>query len=244
MKQQLDVFTIERATRNQGLSDARSSDAERHREIMQALSAIMRRLDAGGAAAEPAPAAEPPAIRNAPDRVPSGEIRKELSAIEAAIEMTRRELAGLHREGGPDAPLHGVTDELDEVVRGTERATNAILESTEMIESDARNLAAALRREGDRNMAYEIQEQATRIFEACNFQDLTGQRITRVVSTLRFVEERVLRMIEIWGGLEGLGEAEAEAPGEPERGTALHGPGNHETDPERASQDDIDAIFS
>ena len=241
MKQQLRLFTIERTVRNQGLSDVHCSDEERHHEIMRALSAIIRRLDTGCATLEAAPAAN----RDAPDPVlQTGEIRKELGAIEAAIEMTRRELAGLHGEGEPAAPFHGVTDELDEVIRGTERATNAILESTEMIESDARNLAAALRRQGDRNMAYEIQEQATRIFEACNFQDLTGQRITKVVNTLRYVEERVLRMIEIWGGLEGSGAAQAETPSESERGTMLRGPGNHKTDPERVSQNDIDAMFS
>ncbi|HAQ00066.1 MAG TPA: hypothetical protein DCQ35_08595, partial [Rhodospirillum rubrum] len=35
--------------------------------------------------------------------------------------------------------------------------------------------------------------------EACNFQDLTGQRITKVVNTMKFVEERVDKMMAIWG---------------------------------------------
>ena len=37
------------------------------------------------------------------------------------------------------------------------------------------------------------------IFEACTFQDLTGQRVTRVIQTIEVIEERIevlCRMIE------------------------------------------------
>ena len=49
-----------------------------------------------------------------------------------------------------------------------------------------------------------------KIFEACNFQDLTGQRITKVVGTLKFIETHIVRMMEIWGGLEAFKDIEAE----------------------------------
>jgi chemotaxis protein CheZ len=48
------------------------------------------------------------------------------------------------------------------------------------------------------------------IYEACNFQDLTGQRISRVCDTLSFVEERVNRMVEVWGGLDSLSQIMAQ----------------------------------
>jgi len=40
------------------------------------------------------------------------------------------------------------------------------------------------------------------IFEACNFQDLTGQRVAHVMATLKFVEEHVARLLTIWNGIE------------------------------------------
>lgn len=43
-----------------------------------------------------------------------------------------------------------------------------------------------------------MNEMIVRIFEACNFQDLTGQRITKVVRALSFIEERVDAMMGVW----------------------------------------------
>ena len=61
-----------------------------------------------------------------------------------------------------------------------------------------------------------MQERVIKIFEACNFQDLTGQRITKVVATLKFIETHIVRMMEIWGGLEAFKDIEAETIAERE----------------------------
>ena len=81
-----------------------------------------------------------------------------------------------------------------------------------------------------------------RIYEACNFQDLTGQRISKVVKTLAFVEERVANMMAIWG------EAElATLPLPPsiekqDEGLDLHGPAQAGAS-DSVSQADIDKLF-
>ena len=36
---------------------------------------------------------------------------------------------------------------------------------------------------------------ATMIYEACSFQDLTGQRITKIIRMLKIIEERVDRLV-------------------------------------------------
>ena len=36
-------------------------------------------------------------------------------------------------------------------------------------------------------------------YTACSFQDITGQRTEKVVNVLRFIEQRINAMIEIWG---------------------------------------------
>ena len=89
-----------------------------------------------------------------------------------------------------------------------------------------------------------MQERVIKIFEACNFQDLTGQRITKVVGTLKFIETHILRMMEIWGGLEAFKGIEAETIAQ-RKGDArlLNGP-RIAGESGHASQDDIDAMFA
>jgi chemotaxis protein CheZ len=45
----------------------------------------------------------------------------------------------------------------------------------------------------------QIASEIIKIFEACNFQDITGQRTTQVIKTIRFIEEKILALINIWG---------------------------------------------
>ena len=85
-----------------------------------------------------------------------------------------------------------------------------------------------------------MRELIIKIFEACNFQDITGQRITKVVTTVKFIEERVNSMINIWGP-ESFAEIEVvEAPPTDPDHDLLSGPqlGNS-----GVSQDDIDKLF-
>ena len=42
------------------------------------------------------------------------------------------------------------------------------------------------------------------IFEACNFQDLTGQRIKKVMTTMKFIENHITVMMDIWGGVDAI----------------------------------------
>src|SRR5712692_7868696 len=51
---------------------------------------------------------------------------------------------------------------------------------------------------------------STQIYTACSFQDLTGQRTDKVIEALRFVEDRIATMIDIWG--KGPGTQTPEAP--------------------------------
>ena len=97
-------------------------------------------------------------------------------------------------EGGPGR----VTRELDAVAE----APNAqIITAAEDIEDAADTLAACLKQRQQKALAHDIQDHVIRIFEACNFQDLSGQRINKVMATLTFVEERVARMVAIWSSL-------------------------------------------
>lgn len=204
---------------------------ERHREVIAALADIRKSLGTTEQVSTEI-------VEDYRDRlVEAKALRAELESIQDAINTTKLELAALHvGPGGRD--LHRVTDELDAVVRGTEEATEQVLQAAEIIDTDANDLAAALRKTANLDSVNDIRDQVIKIFEACNFQDLTGQRITKVVNTLRFIEERVEKMMALWGDLEAFVVKEA---GE-EDGTVMHGPAL-ESDVGVASQDDIDALF-
>ena len=175
------------------------------------------------------------------DMVEAKRIEAEMTAIQHAIAQTKTEIATLHQSGFQGKELGKVTDELDAVVQGTEHATEAILSAAETIEDRVGNLAAKL--DGaDQGMANDAAEAVMTIFEACNFQDITGQRITKVVRTMRFIEDRIDSMMEIWGGMESFSEVDTLDVGPKGDAALLNGPAM-DNDVNVASQDDIDALF-
>jgi len=178
-------------------------------------------------------------------RTQIAEIRKikdELVIIHNAIDRTKHEIATLHVTG-----FHGdesrVTHQLDAVVAGTEQATQTILNMVEDIDQFATTLIETAQNEDERSLGRAIQDRVVHVFEACNFQDITGQRISKVVNTWKFIETHVARMMEIWGGVIAFKDLIPEA--KPERqGDAklLNGP-KLDGDAGHVSQDDIDALF-
>lgn len=165
-------------------------------------------------------------------------LQSHLAAISTAIERTRQEIADLRHE----QEAGRTCDELNAVVQGTEQATDTILSTSEAVDALARGIARRARDDATRADAKAIQDQMQTIFEACNFQDLTGQRISKVVKTIEFVEERIAEMMRLWSGPDAAPAAPKPARRE-RRGEAalLNGPAL----PGAAcvSQDAIDAMF-
>lgn len=169
------------------------------------------------------------------------QLKSDTNAIHLALTQTKQEIANLHVTAFWPPPARMML-ELDAVVGSTERATQQILTAAEQIEEAANLLTASIEREQDRMLALDIQDNLMRIFEACNFQDLAGQRITKVLATLKFIEERVGHMVEIWGGMDALKtytEGATDLSGDP----LLHGP-KLEEDGDHVSQADVDALFA
>jgi len=123
-------------------------------------------------------------------------LRMDLLEMSRAISRTKHEISTLRPQGAQPNELGVASEALDAIVRTTERATSDILEAAEQIQE----AAWTLREEGaSEAMCDELDRRATDIYTACSFQDLTAQRTTRIVDTLRFLEGRINAMIEIWG---------------------------------------------
>jgi chemotaxis protein CheZ len=170
-------------------------------------------------------------------------LKVELDLIHDAINRTKREIAVLHGKSFDGEEMAKVNGELGAVVGGTEQATQQILEAAESIDQAASALSKVNSPDQQKILSEEIQERIISIYEACNFQDLTGQRITKVMATMRFIEQHINTMMEIWGGVDAI-KAHAPPIVDTREGDAklLNGP-KLDGDPGHASQDDIDALF-
>ena len=170
-------------------------------------------------------------------------LKVELDLIYDAINRTKREIAVLHGKSFDGNEMSKVTGELGAVVGGTEEATQQILEAAEAIDQAASALGKVNSPDQQKILSEEISERVVAIFEACNFQDLTGQRISKVMATMKFIENHITVMMDIWGGVDAI-EAHAPLIIDDREGDAklLNGP-KLDGDAGHASQNDIDALF-
>jgi chemotaxis protein CheZ len=192
--------------------------------------------------------ADPPALQTEPASggLHDEEIRAvqiEIAQLVKSIAKAKAEIAAIKHPKAEDDRLVEASNELDAIVTATERATTTILDSAEAIEREAASLAA--QRDGDPEVveaAQRIVEQVVQILEASNFQDVTGQRISKVVQTVRFIEERILSMIHIWGvsAFEDLPVPAGGSADPDDEASLLNGP---QMENQGISQADIDALF-
>ncbi|THD53262.1 MAG: chemotaxis protein [Bradyrhizobium sp.] len=170
-------------------------------------------------------------------------LKVELDLIYDAITRTKREIAVLHGKSFNGEEMAKVNGELGAVVGGTEEATQQILEAAEAIDNAATALSRVTSPDQQKLLSEEIQERVVSIFEACNFQDLTGQRIKKVMTTMKFIENHITVMMDIWGGVDAI-KSHAPPVVDAREGDAklLNGP-KLDGDDGHASQNDIDALF-
>ena len=119
------------------------------------------------------------------------ELLSEVEELGRTIAVAKEEIAALGSDRSANRDVSAASEELDAVVSHTAEATNAILEACEMLDE------TSARPQGPE--AAVVQDATMRIYEACSFQDITGQRITKVVNTLKVVEARVGRIVSTFG---------------------------------------------
>jgi len=215
-------------------------DVAELRAEIKALSAKIDDLAKSGIA----PVAEGGANAATPnmDQGALDKVKAEVEAIAARITLTKQEIANLRHPLAKEDKLHSASMELSAVVKSTEEATSAIMGVAEHLDEIAREVATHVTDTYVVSRLNEMTESITKLFEACSFQDLTGQRITKVVKTIDYIEERIETMQVIWG------RKDIERMALPDDGIIkkdgdleLHGP---QAQTEAISQDDIDKLFN
>jgi chemotaxis protein CheZ len=184
-------------------------------EIMQELSALRALL------------AQSPIDASASQQDEIQRLTSELRRVHSAISGTVQEHAGGNGSRAPAATAR-VADEFEAVMAGSEQATQKILAAAEDIDQAANNLSAALKSDIEQGLAQDIRDRVIQIFEACNYQDLTGQRVAKVMGMLGRIERQIARALN-----ERIGSDAA---------PSAHGP-RLPNDRGHVSQSNVDSMF-
>ncbi len=165
-------------------------------------------------------------------------IKGELEDLKKSVHDVVVEIASMKHPTAEDDRLITATQELNAIVVATESATEGILGIAEKIS----NMAIEIEQESSEphisSKAGDISSVATSLFEACTFQDITGQRVQKVVNTLSYIEERITRIIGIIGAQHFEHVSVEEHLDEEEK--LLNGP---QLENRGVDQSDIDALF-
>jgi len=165
----------------------------------------------------------------------------EIQSLASYIDAAKSEIASIRPQDIAEEHIAIATDELDAIVQHTEEATGAILDAAEKLEAIADGI--------DDANATALRDAVTMIYESCNFQDITGQRITRIVRALKDIDGKVMSIIEAFGGEGIVHDPDRKKAGDEKKPEAaklgdkdlLNGP---QLPDAAQSQDDIDALFA
>ena len=113
----------------------------------------------------------------------------EVRTLANQIDCMRRDIAVLGADEALKSHVSVATDELDAVIVDTAQATETILDVCETL--DSINLPEA---------RDQVSAATARIYEACSFQDITGQRVCKVVLTLKSIETRIAEILDDFCG--------------------------------------------
>lgn len=164
-------------------------------------------------------------------------IAHELRELKKIIDEARQELSTSQPHEIGNVHIPEATDELDAVVAATEEATGTIMDSCETIENEIDGKSD--------DSSTKIGDAVTKIYEACSFQDITGQRITKVVTTLKQIEQKTSKLLQIIGdsvpsSSSGSGEKQPAAASMTDE-DLLNGP---QLPGQGVSQEEIDRLLS
>lgn len=162
-------------------------------------------------------------------------IYTQLSEVKNIIDKAKEEIGSARPADITDTHIPSATDELDAVIEATAEATGSIMDACEVIEEKAESIGS----DGGNQICMEV----TKIYEACSFQDITGQRISKVVGALKDIEMKVNALLDVIGNkMPGFDDDTSKVSSSDRSDAALlNGP---QLPGSAITQDDIDKLLS
>lgn len=155
------------------------------------------------------------------------------------VQRVRTEIAALNHAGDGVDKFATMSEQLDGVIEATKDASDSIMGAVEKNGEAVDKLRELIGDAEQIKLLDTIEDGHNAVFEACAFQDITGQRVTKIVKSIGYVEERVTTLREIWGDDE-LDKIEVAVEELTEDEKLLNGP---QSKTEAISQDEIDKLF-
>lgn len=115
------------------------------------------------------------------------EVFSEVLSLARYIQAAREDIAALCPDEVKTQHLPAAANELDAIVKAAAQATHTIMDATEIVESAAEGTGG--------ETADRLIVATTKIYEACGFQDITGQRVSKIIGTLKHIEEKIDAMV-------------------------------------------------
>lgn len=159
-------------------------------------------------------------------------VHTEIKQLSQYIAEAKKELLGISTNGKEEKALIEASEHLGEVVKATEKATTRIMDAADKIQSLATGMG------GDR--AKEIVDETSAVYEACNFQDITGQRINNVIALLTAIEKHAEKLNDLFG-IDVQTVIDEQPKRELTEADLLNGP---QLPGDATSQEDVDALFA
>ena len=126
-------------------------------------------------------------------------LEKEPLGLFKYLKRVRQEIAAINRPADENMHFDSMSDQLDAIVKATEEATDTIMGCVEKNDDIIVELKKSITDPDQVNQFDQNSAHSAEVFEACSFQDITGQRITKVVKSVTYVEDRVNALINVRG---------------------------------------------
>lgn len=167
-------------------------------------------------------------------------LKAELLGLFQYIQRVKEEIAAISHPADEEHHFDNMAEQLTAITKATEKATNHIMECVEGNNEAVESLRSHLKADKKAlKLLEKIEANGQDIFEACSFQDITGQRVGKITKSLSYVEKRVNSIVSIWGE-EALDQVVVEAIEKSEDEKLLNGP---QLEGKGLSQSEIDALF-
>ena len=166
-------------------------------------------------------------------------LKREMESLFHYVHRMRQEIAAIRKPADSEHQIESMGDQLDAIVAATEHATNTIMGAVEKNDELLAQLRNGLKDADKIALIDQMTDNGVSIIEACSFQDITGQRVGKVIKSVAYVEDRVNALASIWGKAE-LDRVEIKGSEKSSDEKLLNGP---QLQGKGISQDEIDKLF-
>lgn len=120
----------------------------------------------------------------------------ELADLRNRLKWIRHEVSAVRYPCTTENCVSRIVSELRAVAYAAESATNTILTIAEAIDSTVELIPKSASEGNMATIVDQFHSLIASLFTECAFQDITGQRISKIVTTLSFIEKRIAFIVQ------------------------------------------------